>query len=230
MNRYFLECARGTLLVALSVTFASGCSVVDSFEPEVFQIDGGEITTKGWTEVEKSEFKVNVALKPGAGNLTLHSLNLVCPDGKKLPPDSWKDKTPRSAAPRLSFGMGFGLGGGGGHHPDADSGGGSRTMLTPGVSVPLAKENSKGTVTNVSACWKTPEDLDLSQCDLEVNLARTQRDEITLTTLVLEMGYHEDEKKEDDESPEDDKETAKDLIREIDFTQKGPPKTRSLKV
>jgi len=210
--------------------------VVDSFEPEVFPIDGGEIAVKGWDESEKCKLAVNVRLKRSSQNLTLHSLNLVRPDGTKLPPDSWEDKTPRSSPPRISFGVGLGLGGAGGdsvHHAHGASESGTRTLLVPGFSVPLKKEDSKGTVTNVTACWKTKGTLkgeDLSRCDLEVNLARIERDEIALTTVVLGMGYHEDEEEEQDEPSEDDKEAAKQLIREIDFTQKGPPRTRALGV
>jgi hypothetical protein len=235
-NKDFRKSARAIWFVLLSGAFFSGCSIVDSFQPEVVPTDGGQITIKGWEEVDNSKFNVTIALKPSSQNVTLHSVNLRCPDGEELAPDACKDETPRSSPPRLSFGIGFGLGGGsehGAHPPHGDADGGTGAILAPGVSVPLSKEGSKSAVTKVAACWNTDDKLkgvDLSNCELEVNLARTERDHIALTTVVLGMAYHQDEEKKDDTQPEDDKEKTKELVREIDFTQKGPPETRRLEV
>jgi len=238
LNTCFQKYTCGLILSFASVAILSGCSVVDSFKPEVVRIDDGEVTIKGWLDAKKSVFCVNIQLKKQAETVTLHSLNLVRPDGTKSAPDEWKDQTPRKSPPRLSMGFGFGLGGGGRdvHHPDGLSdGGGSRTVLRPGFSVPLQKEKSTKSVTRVTACWKTEAlkaaNIDAPQCDLEVNLARMDRDKISLTTLVLAMVYHEDEKKTAPPPEKDkDKQTTKDLIREIDFTQKGPVKSKSLDV
>ena len=112
LNKYVPTSACRLLLVLLPATLFSGCSIVDSFQPEVVRIEGGDITIKGWEHVDKSEFNVDIRLKPSSNNVTLHSVNLVCPDGKKRPPVSWKDETRRSSPPRLSFGIGLGIGGG----------------------------------------------------------------------------------------------------------------------
>jgi hypothetical protein len=216
------------------VAVLSGCSVVDSFKPEVIRIDDGEITIKGWVDAKKSVFCIKIELKKHTETAGLHSLNLVRPDGTKSAPDEWKDQTPRKSAPRLSLGFGIGLGsGGGGEHHGEGIGHGApgRTVLRPGFSVPLQKDKSGRSVTRVTACWKTKplKGGDVSKCDLEVNISRMSRDKISLTTLTLAMGRHENEKKTDS-PPENDKQTAKDLISEIDFTQKGPVKTKSLDV
>lgn len=236
MSAYLQKYACGVVLVLASISAVSGCSVVNSFKPEVIEIDDGQVTIKGWLDAKKSLFCVKIQLKARAETVTLHSLNLIGADGTKSAPDNWKDQTPRKPTPRVSFGFGFGLGGDRGHHPHGHGGGhdgGGGMIVRPGFSVPLQKEKSTRSVTSVTACWKIgalkSAGVDVSQCDLEVNLARMARDKISLTTLVLAMDYHEDEKKADP-PPEADKQTAEDLIREIDFTQKGPVKTKSLDV
>jgi len=197
----FLKCSRELVGFVFFLTAVSGCSVVDSFQPEVVRIEGGEISIKGWVDLEKSRFCADIRLKPDAKNVTLHSLNLVLPDGTKLAPDSWKDQTPKPSSTGVSFGFGFGGGGRRGrHHPDDyddGGGGGGRSMITPGVSIPLNKKDSTRSVTRGRACWTVDDRLggaDITKCDLEVNLARVEREEITLTTLLLAMGYHPEEK------------------------------------
>ena len=226
MRINFLKCSRGLVVFVFLVAVVSGCSVVDSFHPETLQIEAGEIRIKGWVRVEKSRFCVDIRLKPTAKNTTLHSLNLVLPDGSKLSPNSWKDKT--SPPPQMGFSFGFG-GGGGGHHPH-DEGGGSR--IATGASIPL-KKDSKRTATHVRACWELDERLrgvDISKCDLEINLICIERKKITMETLLLIMAYHPLETPEKEKNNEEKKKTAKELIHEIDFTQKHPPQIRSLKV
>jgi hypothetical protein len=219
------------VLGLVSAAVLSGCSVIDSFKPEVIRIGAGEITIKGWIDSKKSEFCVKIELRKHAQTVTLHSLNVVRADGTKLAPHRWKDQTPRRAAPRFSLGFGIPIGGGGGHHPHGGHGG-HGGVLAPGVSVPLGEDNSGRRITRVTACWKLAslKGADVSKCDLEVNLARMARDKISLTTLALAMSHHQDEKKKDDPPPDENKQTAKDLISEIDFTQKGPVKTKSLDV
>ncbi len=113
LNTGFQKYACGLALSFAAVLVLSGCSVVDSFKPEVIRIDDGEVTIKGWIDAKKSLFCVNIQLKKHAETVTLHSLNLVRPDGTKSSPDEWKDQTPRKSPPRLSLGFGVGLGGGG---------------------------------------------------------------------------------------------------------------------
>lgn len=232
LNACFYKYACGLVAAFVSAIMLSGCSVVDSFKPEVIRIDDGEITIKGWIDAKKSLFCIKIELKKQAETVTLHSLNVVRPDGTKAAPHEWKDQTPRKAPPRLSLGFGVGLGGLGGHHGEGfDHGPEHGTVLKPGFSVPLQREKSNRSVTKVAACWKIEalKSNDVSQCNLEVNLSRISQDKISLTTLTLAMTHHEDEKKTVP-PPEDNKQTAKDLIGEIDFTQKGPVKTKHLDV
>ena len=59
------------LLGLLSAAWASGCSPVASFQPEVVPTDGGEVSVKGWDDVKKDEFNVSLRLKPGRFSRTL---------------------------------------------------------------------------------------------------------------------------------------------------------------
>lgn len=240
MRISFLKYSLGLVFLIFFAAVVSGCSVVDSFQPEVVEIEAGEISIKGWVNLKKSRFCVEIHLKPDAKSVTLHSLNLVLPDGSKLAPDSWKDQTPEPSQTGFSFGFGFSSGGGrhdeyGDREGDHDDGhrGGRRSTMGMGAMIPLGKKGSARTVTQGRACWMLNDRLGeaaVTKCDLEVNLARTEREEITLTTLLLSMVYHSEKAPKEEKPPEEKKKTAKDLIREIDFTQKQPVKTRSLKV
>ncbi|MBT3200033.1 MAG: hypothetical protein HN350_08950 [Phycisphaerales bacterium] len=244
MNTCLSKCACGLVAGLACLSWLTGCSPIDSFKPEVIRIDEGEITIKGWVDEKKSRFCIKIELKDQRETVSLHSLNVVRPDGTKAAPHDWKDQTPRSAPPRVSLGFGIGLGGRSGgsrHHGEGHhSGGGLGTVLTPGVSFPLQKEKSTKSITKVTACWtlRSLKSDDVSKCDMEINLASMSRDKITITTVTLAMAHHEDK---DDEPkvatappPKEEKkqenQTAKDLISEIDFTQKGPVKTKSLEV
>jgi hypothetical protein len=241
MSTCLCKCACGLVAGLASAVIFTGCSVIDSFKPEIIRLDDGKITIKGWVDEKKSEFCITIELKKSGETTTLHSLNLVRADGTKSSPHDWTDQTPRKAPPRISLGFGVGLGGrsggerhGEGHDGGGDRGGGLGTVLRPGISVPLQKEKSIRSVTKVTACW-TLESLkgdDVSKCDLEVNISKMSREKITVSTLTLAMGYHRDDEKTTttDPPPKDDKQTAKDLISEIDFTQKGPVKTKTLDV
>ncbi len=237
-----------------STAILSGCSPIDSFKPETIRIIDGDITIKGWIDGKKSEFCVKIELKRHHDNVSLHSLNLVRPDGTKLDPHNWKDQTPRRAAPRVSLGFGIPIGGGGGHHGEG-GGHGRGGVLTPGFSVPLGKDGSGASITKVTACWPLAvlKGGDIAKCDMEVNLSRMSRARITIVTLTMAMAHHPDEEKDETKTPatqpattpvtvpvtapatqptekKDDTQSVKDLISEIDFTQKGPVKTRSLDV
>jgi len=243
MRRLLHNYASLAIAGLMAAAILSGCSPIDAFKPEVIRIDQGEITIKGWIDEKKAVFCVKIELRKHPETVTLHSLNVVSPDGARIQPHNWKDQTPRNAPPRVSVGFGIPIGGRGGdghysegyHHGRRPGG-----VLTPGVSFPLQKENSGRSVTRVTACWRldTIKDKDPSKYSLEVNLSQTSVDKISLITLTLAMAHHQEEektetapppdKKEDDKK--DDQQTAKDLISEIDFTQKGPVKTKSLDV
>ena len=248
-NTYFYKCACGLIAAIASAALTSGCSPIDSFKSETIRINDGDITIKGWIDQKKSEFCVKIELKRHHDNVSLHSLNVVRPDGTKLDPHHWKDQTPRRAAPRVSLGFGIPIGGGGGepHGEGGGHGGGRGGILTPGFSVPLGKDDSGTSITKVTACWPLAvlKGRDISECDMEVNLSRMSLAKISIVTLTMAMAHHQDEEKTGAELPatqpattpatqpaenEDDTQSVKDLISEIDFTQKGPVKTRSLDV
>lgn len=79
---YRIACVLTAALV--STTLLSGCSVIESFQPETIRIDQGEITIKGWVDEKKSEFCVKIELKKHPETVSLHSLNVVRADGVKV--------------------------------------------------------------------------------------------------------------------------------------------------
>ena len=211
------------------VLLAAGCNPYASFQPETLEIGQDKLTIKGWTHGDR--FCAEIRLDSPQQALYLHNVNLIAPGGQKHAPDKWEDKTPKPPTVGLSIGMGFGLGGGG--HTDPHTGrteGGSGTSIVPAVGVPLKLgKDSKG-ITAIKACWKVSKDKSTSpvtDCTLEVNLSSIQPDKIEVTTVSLAMAVHEDEEDTSAEQ-EKDPQSAKDIVREIDFTLKGPPKTKTL--
>lgn len=92
-------------LLILAGMLGSGCAPHASFKPETIEVKKHSLVIKGWTQ--KDQFCIELELKPGNKVTSLHSVALVTPDGKKLDPASWDDRT--REPPRIS--VGFGVGG-----------------------------------------------------------------------------------------------------------------------
>jgi hypothetical protein len=209
---------------------SSGCAVQASFEPETIEVNGHTLVIKGWTE--KGEFCIELSLRPGDEATSLHSVSLVTADGQGLDPGRWEDKTPEP--PRMSVGFGVGFGGRRerhGYHEgpyDGRSGRRGSTITGTGVSFPLGGRKGDR-VTAIEACWKLTDAVTpIARCTLEVRLVSVVIKKAEVTTVPLAMVFHVDD--EDDDAPGDeekDDKSAKELVREVDFTMKGPPKTKS---
>lgn len=222
------------------ILLAAGCNPYASFQPETVEIGDNKLIIKGWIQGER--FCAEIRLDSKQTGLVLHSVNLISADGQKHSPDKWEDKTPKARTVPVSFGLGFGFGGGGhsrgrgyedreygGRGAGADDGGG--TTIMPKVGFPLKLGKDPEGVSAVQACWKVSKDAGTSPvtgCTLEVNLASVQKDKIEVTTVTLAMAVHEDEDDEKTPAKPDAQQSAKDIISEIDFTLKGPPKTKTL--
>jgi hypothetical protein len=223
---------RRVIALSLLVSLAPvGCVPQAHFRQETIQVAPNQIRLKGWTE--KGRLCVELELRPGDETFSLHSVHLVDARGTKTAPSEWKDTTPQAPDLRVGFGVGFPIGGGHGDHhpaPHGDEGGGTRVVPGTGVSFPLSGGGKDGRTTAVRACWDLTETTrNVTACTLEVNLASSRRDRIEVTTVILAMAHPED-----DDSPEhqprEDEPTARDLVREIDFTLKSPPETRVLEL
>lgn len=207
---------RWTGLLVLVGILGSGCAPQAAFKPETIKVKKHSLVIKGWTQ--KDKFCIELELKPGNKMTSLHSVALVTPDGKKLDPASCEDRTPQP--PRISVGIGIGgIGGGGGHH--GDGGGGGMGM---GVGFPLGGRRGRK-ITAIKACWKTTKPVGaVTDCTLEVRLVSVVVKKAEVTTVPLALAWHGEEKPKEGEPTKD--KPAKDLVREIDFTQKGPPTTK----
>ena len=216
---------RWTGLLVLVGMLGSGCAPQASFKPETIEVKKHSLVIKGWTH--KDQFCIELKLKPGNKMTSLHGVALVTPDGKKLDPASWDDRTPEP--PRFSVGFGVGGIGGGGRH--GEHGGRSRGGAGMGMGVGFPLGGRRGNkVTAIKACWKLAKSVGpITDCTLEVSLVSVVIKKAEITTVPLAMALHPEEKPKEGEptdKPTKDK-PAKDIVREIDFTQKGPPTTKS---
>ena len=240
-KRMFMVSVVGLIVVG-------GCAQKLKLEPETIHVDQNRrLTIEG--SVEKGTFCAKLGLETDESDVALHSVNLIGPGGEKLPPDSWHDKTPKKVSPKFSVGMGMPLGGGSSDRSDdredchgeddseSSNGGGMRVL--PGVSFPLSADgDGDRTVTAVKACWNVPlgeAGSDTIDYFLEVNLAVVRPEKIEITTVPMTLTYHEDEPSESDDTteqkPASEPESESDIsemIREIDFTLKAPPTTKTI--
>ena len=204
-------------LILLVAMLGGGCAAHAAFKPETIDIDGHQLVIKGWSH--EGRFCIELKLRPGDKVTSLHRLALVRPDGKKLEPHTWQDKTPEP--PRISVGFGVGGIGGGEGEGEGGLGGGM------GMSFPLGGGKASK-VTDLEACWKLADAAaEITDCTLEVSVVSVVIRRATVTTVPLAMAVHRDEEPKSQTQPRDkakDEPSAKDLVREIDFTQKGPPK------
>ena len=238
------------LSVALAISWAAGCAPYAAFQPETFQLAQGKLRVKGWLQGDR--FGLLVRLAPEHRNVSLHSIALVSADGTSRSPTTWTDKTPRKPPMRVGVGVGIPLGGGHGHHPAAHGGhveGGRGFSLVPGVGIPLNPDREDRAVTAVEASWQIAADSStapVTGCTVEIKLVSVQKDRIDVTTVPLAMTFHEDERQPGSSVPtpatapaaddrqkdqtDQSKESARKLVREIDFTLKAPPKTKSMSI
>ncbi len=221
---------RWTGLLILVGMLGSGCAPQAAFKPETIEVKKHSLVIKGWTH--KDQFCIELELKPGNKMTSLHSVALVTPDGKKLAPGSWDDRTPEP--PRMSVGFGVGgIGGGGGDRGGGDRGDGGRggggVGMGMGVGFPLGGGRGNK-ITAIEACWRITKSIGpITECTLEVSLVSVVIKKAEVTTVPLAMVWHPEEKPKEGtttDKPAKDK-PAKDIVREIDFTQKGPIKTKS---
>jgi hypothetical protein len=218
--RILAVCAGGVLL-------ASGCSPQASFQPETLEIGPGRLTVKGWTRSDR--FCIELRLDSAQRAWYLHSVHLVAPDGREHPPDNWNDKTPKPPTVGVSLGMGFRAGGEGHGEPHPEHAEGGGTSIAPGVGFPLKLGRDSKGITAIEACWDVSRDGRTSPvegCTLEVNLSSMQPDRIEVATVSLAMAYHEDE--DSAPAPDEDGQPARETVREVDFTLKGPEETRTI--
>jgi hypothetical protein len=136
-------------------------------------------------------------------------------------------------------------GGRGGQGRVGGDGGGFR--LLPGMVVPLNPARKDRAITAVEASWQLAADgaaEALAGCTMEVKLVEVREKRIDMTTVPLAMTCRDDEPEEGtaapvpttapavDERKEDrpaqPETSARDLVREIDFTLKAPPRTKSM--
>jgi hypothetical protein len=187
-------------LPVLSV-LAVGCARQRYFSAETFESGGNEIRVKGWTKADS--FCADVRLKPADETVTLHSLQLVRSDGRRLQPTRWSDETSRP--PRLSLGLGLGF-------PIIGSLGGGL-----GVGVPLTGRKRSGRIKALEAGWQlAKQPFDPAEYSLEIHVVSVRADLRRVTTFSLDLARPT-------EGDDPEKKT-----REIDMRLKGPPTIRDV--
>ena len=222
---------RTTCLLALVGMLGSGCAAHASFKPETIDVNGHTLVIKGWTGA--GEFCIELRLKSEDKKTSLYAVSVVTPDGRRLDPATWRDETPEP--PRIGLGFGLGLGGiGRGGHHGGDHGGRAGWGVVPGVGTGVPLGGGKdGRITAVKACWKladvaTP----ITDCTLDVSVVSYVLKKAEVTTAPLAMTLAAAPEPETQPSAPkdagDDEKSVKDLVREIDFTAKGPPEKRDL--
>ncbi len=237
MHRTFLTFS--ICVLVLMGTLGAGCTPQASFEPETIDVDGHALVIKGWTS--DGRFCIELKLDASDKDTSLYTAEMVTPDGGRIEPANWSDETPEP--PKMSIGFGMGMGGrssrsssgggggdceeeGGGRHRSGgrESGSGGGIFSGLGLGVPLGGKADR--ITAVKACWDLAGvNSPITDCTLEVSLVSYVMKKAEVTTVALAMSHPQQE----DDSPKDtDDESAKDLVREIDFTAKAPPERKAL--
>ena len=130
-------------------------------------------------------------------------------------------------------------------------GGGGGFRLLPGMVVPLNPARKDRAITAVEASWRLAADgaaepEPLAGCTMEVKLVAVREKRIDMTTVPLAMACRDDRREEGpsvpvpttapaagerkEDRPDQPEKSARDLVREIDFTLKAPPKTKSMSI
>jgi hypothetical protein len=129
------------------------------------------------------------------------------------------------------------------------AGGGGGFRLLPGMVVPLNPSRKDRAITAVEASWEltgeAPAEV-LAGCTMEVKLVAVREKRIDMTTVPLAMTCRDDEPEEGaavpvpttapaggerkEDRPAEPEKSARDLVREIDFTLKAPPRTKSMSI
>jgi len=242
---------RTAIPIVLAAILVGGCAPHAAFQPERIPVQDNALAVKGWTD--QDNFRVELRLDRKDKDVSLHSVSLLEPDGTKHRPAQWSDKTPKP--PRIGVGLGVGIPIGGGGDSSSCHGGGSSSgsglAVGPGISVPLTGSGDRK-VTAIDAAWPIAErTTPVTSCTLEVTLICVRDDSISLTTVPLAMAFAQPDQQVQQaaavpcttataasqpaepgaDQPDDTttgKEKAKALVREINFTLKSPPTTRTL--
>ena len=224
------------MLLAAILGGVTGCSALPPLTPEAIEVDGHTVLIKGWAD--GVTFGVDVKLESRDKTCSLYDLAVVTPSGRRLSASNWRDRSPKAPKVNVGFGMGIGGGGGGSHHGHSESGhsgGGPRVIPGVGAGVPLG--GGDGRLTHVEARWRLADlAAGLTDCTLEVGIDRRilRKREITTVPLGMSVAASADTSPDPARSatrpdqPPAAGEAAKALIREIDFTAKGPPQKREL--
>lgn len=155
-----------------------GCSPGWSFDPETFQIADNEVDLKAWAEGR--ELSVEIRLDPADEQITLHSIALVSPGGRRLQPTTWKDETFRASDIKIPIGIGIGF-------PIVR---GLGAGIGTGVRIPLGPKGKYRQVRDVDAFWALSDPARVvAEYSLEVNLATIYADKTDIETLLLKMSH-----------------------------------------
>jgi len=200
--------SRTVPFVVSIVLLVGGCA--PAFVPEKFDVGPNSLQVKGWT-VTGRQLAVDFELTPHGRTISLYSVALVAPDGRRLYPSRLDDRTPKPVRINLGFGMGLGGQGGGGVDPETEGhgpGGGVTTGLGAGVPIVLGTE-SRG-VTRCTMYWPLAHPfMSVNECTLRVVLAMMVLRTSQLLTMPLAMSQPPVQPTSDGKAPEN---------REVDFS------------
>ncbi len=214
----------------------AGCAPHANFKSETIDVNGDALVIKGWSG--DGNFCIELTLEPHDEQTSIYSVSVIKPDGQAVDPSNWSDKTPEAPKMNVGFGVGLGMLGSsksGGHRREVRREGGHRSGrsggsgwgLSPGVGVGVPLGGGKDDrITAIKACWElTAIGAALTECTLEVSLVSSVVNKVKLTRIPLAMAIAPED---ETEKQKDDTESVKDLVREIDFTAKGPATTEIL--